>query len=270
MKVVQVQFAPWDKKYHFSYEGLELKVGDTVVVETDLGTDLASVVNFSQLEKNEDGEEIKPILRLASANDLEQAASAQQKQEALNFCQSLIDRYNLPMKLVDVRFALGGSRINFAFAAEGRVDFRQLVKDLTIHFNVGIRLTQIGARDEARVNGDCGHCGQNLCCRGFIKDFSSVTSEMAETQQVVHRGSERISGMCGRLMCCLAYEYEGYQEMAKKMPPLGAKVNVDGKRGEVIGHHVLKQSVDVKFQADKDSGYSVVEVDLNRHDKKKK
>ncbi len=269
MKLVQIQFAPWDKKYHFSYEGLDLKLGDVVVVETDLGTDLANVANFIDSDKLENEEEIKPVLRLANENDLAQVVGADKKQEALNLCQSLIDRYELPMKLVDVRFSLGGSRINFAFAADGRVDFRQLVKDLTIHFNTGIRLTQIGARDEARVNGDCGHCGQNLCCRGFIKDFSSVTSEMAETQQVVHRGSDRISGMCGRLMCCLAYEYDGYRELAKKMPALGAKVNVDGKRGEVIGHHVLKQSVDVKFQDDKDGSFSVIEVDLNRHNKKK-
>lgn len=269
MKVVQVQFAPWDKKYHFSYDDLNLKLGDTVVVETDLGVDFATVANFVELEKLEEGEEIKPVLRVANTDDFKQAVSAERKQEAMNLCQDLINRYNLPMKLVDVRFSLGGSRINFAFAAEGRVDFRQLVKDLTIHFNTGIRLTQIGARDEARVNGDCGHCGQGLCCKGFIKDFSSITSEMAEAQQVVHRGSERISGMCGRLMCCLAYEYEGYQELSKKMPPLGAKVNVDGKRGEIIGRHVLKQTVDVKFHDDKDGGYSVIEVDLNRHNKKK-
>jgi len=271
MKVAQVQFSPWDKKYHFSFAGLDLKLGDKVVVETNLGLDLATVVNFADLEKDEEGQEIKAVNRLAADSDLSAPVFAEEKrQEALDFCQSLIERYALPMKLVDVRFSLDGTRVNFAFAAEGRVDFRQLVKDLTIHFNTGIRLTQIGARDEARVNGDCGHCGRDLCCRGHIREFSSVTSEMAEVEQVVHRGSERISGMCGRLMCCLAYEYEGYQELAKKLPPLGAKVNVDGQRGEVVGRHVLKQSVDVKFPSkDREGGYSVVEVDLNRHNKKK-
>jgi cell fate regulator YaaT (PSP1 superfamily) len=268
MHLAQVQFSAWDKKYSFYFEDLELKEGDQVVVDTELGLELGQVSGIS--EGPDEAPEIKPVVRLATASDLSKVNNKKLKKEALNFCLDLIKKYDLPMKLVDVRLSLSGSRLNFAFAAEGRVDFRQLVKDLTTHFNTAIRLTQIGARDEARVNGDCGHCGQNLCCRGFIKEFSSISSEMAEGQQVVHRGSDRISGMCGRLMCCLAYEYDGYQEMAKKLPPLGAKVNVDGRRGEVIGHHVLKQSVDVKFKGDKDGDYVVAEVDLNRHNKKDK
>jgi cell fate regulator YaaT (PSP1 superfamily) len=268
MKVVLIQFAPWDKKYHFSYEDLKLKENDDVVVETDLGLELGKVVAFSEVTPGNDEAEIKPVLRLAVLDDYEKAVSPEKKREAMEFCQEMIHKYELPMKLVDIHFSLNNSRINFAFSSDGRVDFRQLVKDLTTHFNCGVRLTQIGSRDEARVNGDCGHCGLGLCCRGFIKDFSSITSEMAEAQQVVHRGSDRISGMCGRLMCCLQYEYEGYNEMAKKLPPMGAKVNVDGKRGEVIGLHVLKQSVDVKFPGEKGEGYTIVEVDLNRHKKK--
>jgi cell fate regulator YaaT (PSP1 superfamily) len=129
-----------------------------------------------------------------------------------------------------------------------------------------IRLTQIGIRDEAKMRGDCGHCGRELCCRGFIRDFESITSEMAEAQQVVHRGSERISGVCGRLMCCLSYEQLGYREMAAKMPAIGQRVNVDGKRGVVAGVHVLKQTVDVEF-TDQKEGRTLLEVDLNRHKK---
>lgn len=269
MKIVQVQFSPWDKKYSFiNSDDLALNIGDQVIVDTDLGLEIGEVAGFLK-EAEDQTAEIKPVVRLANEDDLARVVSEDKKKEALVYCQELVEKYNLPMKLVDIHFALGGSRMNFAFAAEGRVDFRQLVKDLTAHFNTSIRLTQIGARDEARVNGDCGHCGRNLCCQKFIKDFSSITSEMAEVQQVVHRGSDRISGMCGRLMCCLSYEYDGYQELAKKLPPIGAKVNVDGQRGEVLGHHVLKQSVDVKFPGEKGEGYVVVEVDLNRHNKKK-
>ncbi|MFA4942458.1 MAG: regulatory iron-sulfur-containing complex subunit RicT [Patescibacteria group bacterium] len=269
MKIVQIQFSPWDKKYNFiNSENISLKINDQVIVDTDLGLEIGEVVGFLK-EPEEKTEELKPVVRLATTEDLDKVVSEKKKQEALVYCQELAEKYNLPMKLVDTHFALNGSRLNFAFAAEGRVDFRQLVKDLTTHFNTSIRLTQIGARDEARVNGDCGHCGRDLCCKKFIKDFSSITSEMAEAQQVVHRGSDRISGMCGRLMCCLSYEYDGYQELAKKLPPIGAKVNVDGQRGEVLGHHVLKQSVDVKFPGEKGEGYVVVEVDLNRHNKKK-
>lgn len=269
MKIAQVQFAPWDKKYDFSVGELTLNRQDAVIVSTDLGQELGHIVGFSDIEPGAGDKEIKPIIRKASASDWERLPGEEKKAEALAYCQELIDKYDLPMKLVDVRFALAGGRITFAFVSDSRVDFRQLVKDLTAHFNSNIRLNQIGSRDEARACGDCGHCGRDLCCKGFIKEFSSITSEMAEAQQVVHRGSDRISGICGRLMCCLSYEYDGYQELAKKLPPLGAKVNVDGKRGEVIGWHVLKQSVDVKFQEDKDSGYMVVEVDLNRHQKNK-
>jgi len=267
MTIAQIQFAPWDKRYNFSCGELDVKIGDFVIVETDLGTEIGTVVAFVTDSEVDKELEIKPIVRLAGADDLGKTVKKEKKQEALLFCQELIAKYQLPMKLVDVHFAWNNARINFAFAAEGRVDFRQLVKDLTAHFGANIRLTQIGARDEARATGDCGHCGKGLCCKGFIKDFSSITSEMAEVQQVVHRGSERISGMCGRLMCCLAYEYDGYKELATKMPPIGTKVNVDGDRGEVVGHHVLKQSVDVKFPGDKDIGYVVREVLLNRKKK---
>ena len=145
--------------------------------------------------------------------------------------------------------------------------FRDLVKDLSRKYGKSIRLHQIGIRDEARLSGDCGHCGRQLCCAGFLHDLNSITSDMAEVQQCVHRGSDRISGACGRLMCCLAYEAEGYRELATKMPPLGAKVNVDGKKGVILGHHTLKQTVDVEFAGDKEGGRIRVEVDLNRHKK---
>ena len=214
---------------------------------------------------------LKPIKRLATSNDLGRMANETKKSEALAVCKEFIVKRGLDLKLVDVHFSFEGNRLNFAFIADGRVDFRDLVKDLTSHFSSQIRLTQIGTRDEARFSGDCGPCGKVLCCKGHIREFFSITSDMAEAQQVVHRGSERISGMCGRLMCCLSFEYEGYKEMAGNLPPLGTKVNVDGARGIVVGHHILKQSVDVKFPGAKDGERDfVVEVDLNRHKKKAK
>jgi len=171
--------------------------------------------------------------------------------------------------LIDVHFAYENNRFNFAFIADGRVDFRELVKDLAGRFSANIRLTQIGTRDEAKISGDCGPCGRVLCCRSCLNEFSSITSEMAEVQQVVHRGSERISGMCGRLMCCLSYEYEGYKELAGQLPPIGTKVNVDGARGVIIGHHFLKQTVDVKIAGEKEGDRdTIIEVDVNRNKKK--
>lgn len=269
MSSVQVQFASWDKIYNFSNQNnLDLKTGAAVIVETELGLELGRVVGLKTVEATE--RELKPVLRLATYDDVANLPSAEKKTEALEYCRQVAARLGLGMKLVDAHFSYTGSRITFAFIADGRIDFRDLVKDLTAHFNCNIRLNQIGIRDEARAAGDCGSCGKSLCCRNFLKDFSSITSEMAEAQQVVHRGSERISGMCGRLMCCLSYEYEGYKEMAGELPPLGVKVNVDGRRGVVVGHHILKQSVDVEFPPEKTGDRNIfVEVDLNRHKKKK-
>jgi cell fate regulator YaaT (PSP1 superfamily) len=285
MRVAQIQFARWDKIYHFSPNNIALVKGDRVIVETELGQEMGEVAGFEDIEdeagsveiiisseinaegveeKKVEKREIKPVLRLANQADFEKLPTQKEKEEAFEFCRQAIIRRDLPMKLVDVVFSFAGNRLNFAFIADGRVDFRDLVKDLTAHFGKQIRLTQIGIRDEARLAGDYGHCGRPLCCKKFIKDFSSISSEMAEAQQVVHRGSERISGCCGRLMCCLQYEYQGYKDLAEKMPAIGQKVNVDGKKGVVISVHILKQSVDVEFQDEKE-GRLVTEVDLNRH-----
>lgn len=273
MKVAQIQFVSWDKKYNFKLGSLELKAGDKVLVETEFGQEVGEVFDFKELSDEElekIGEEIKPVLRIATGDDLSKLISEDDKDDAMEYCRNLIKKYELPMKLVDVHFSLDRNRINFAFYSDNRVDFRTLVKDLSTHFKGIIRLTQIGSRDEAKVTGDFGHCGRGLCCKGFMKDFFSIGSEMADAQQVAHRGSERVSGMCGKLMCCLSYEYEGYVELSKNLPPVGTKVNVDGRRGEVVGHHILKQSVDVLFRGEKEGEQSVVvEVDINRHKKKK-
>jgi cell fate regulator YaaT (PSP1 superfamily) len=290
MKNIQVQFAPWDKAYDFSAAGFDLAVGDYVIVETEMGKELGKIIAFcseaenlkqdskkiiARAEKEEAVfdvlvKEIKPILRRAVFEDIEKVSDQARKDEVMSFCRQAIERSSLPMKLIDVHFSLDGNRINFAFISDGRVDFRDLVKELAARFSANIRLTQIGTRDEAKIAGDCGPCGRGLCCRDFLCEFSSITSEMAETQQVVHRGSERISGMCGRLMCCLSFEYEGYKELTGKLPPIGTKVNVDGARGTVCGHHVLKQTVDVKIAPEKaDEREITIEVDINRKNKKK-
>jgi len=276
MKIAQLQFSPWDKIYNFNADNTPVKKGSYVVVETEMGEELGKVLIIEEREAKAEelvgGERfLKPIKRIATASDLGRMASADKKNQAMEVCRDLVEKRGLNIKLVDVSFSFSGNRLNFAFIADGRVDFRDLVKDLTAHFNSQIRLTQIGTRDEARFSGDCGGCGKVLCCKGHIREFFSITSDMAEAQQVVHRGSERISGMCGRLMCCLSYEYEGYKAMASELPPIGTKVNVDGSRGVVVGHHILKQSVDVKFPGAKTGDRDfVVQVDINRHQKKAK
>ncbi|NIA18303.1 MAG: hypothetical protein GWO79_00245 [Actinobacteria bacterium] len=284
MSIVKIQFTPWDKVYYFDSNNLDLSKGDKVVVKTEMGVEIGEVVGLKDGSGKEGGcgcpkkegcgkcksesREIKPVLRVVNSADMEKVAKKEEIAEAMKFCKTLIKKYKLSMKLVDVHFAYDGSRATFAFIAESRIDFRELVKDLTRHFNRSIRMQQIGIRDEAKMVGDYGHCGKPLCCRGFLNDLVPITSEMAEVQQCAHRGSDRISGICGRLMCCLSYENLGYEELAKKMPPIGTKVNVDGKKGVIIGHHTLKQSVNVKFNPEKkDERPIIAEVDLNR-DKK--
>jgi len=269
MRVVEIQFAKWDKIYHFLPNNIPLKKGNRVIVDTEMGQEIGDVVGFSDvsdeslLENGEEPREMKSVVRLATNEDLDKLPSAKEKLETLAVCRRFIEKRELPMKLVDVSFSLAGNRLNFAFIADGRVDFRELVKDLTSYFNKLIRLTQIGIRDEARFSGDCGHCGRPLCCRGFLRDFSSIGSDMAEAQQVIHRGSERISGCCGRLMCCLSYEYEGYRDMAANLPPIGGKIAVNGKKGTVVGCHVLKQTVEVEI-VDPKEGRTIIEVNYKK------
>lgn len=281
MKIAQIQFTPWDKAYYFNALDFDLKKGDKVMVETSLGAEAGEVVGVIDWEKgknfcqcqNKDNcfhgnlsvEGIKPIMRLADHGDLARGISREEKEKAVDYCKSIVEKYGLGMNIIDAHFSYDNSKITFAFIAEARVDFRELVKELARHFNKTIRLHQIGIRDEAKLIGDCGPCGKPLCCRQFLKELVSINSEMADLQQCAHRGSERISGVCGRLKCCLAYEQKGYEELIKNMPAVGAKVNVDGKRGVVLRQHILKQSVNVEFPPEKgEERGTVAEVDLNR------
>lgn len=269
MKIAQIQFTSWDKVYDFKTGDIELNKGDKVVVKSDSGMELGTVIGFRETTE-EDSTNYESILRKANVHDLEKMLVKNEKKEALLYARQMKDKYNLSMKFIDVHFSFDGSKITFAFIADGRVDFRELVKELTRHFGKSIRLQQIGIRDEAKIMGDCGHCGRKLCCQGHLTNLVSISSDMAEIQECSHRGSDRISGICGRLMCCLAYEEYGYEQLSSEMPKIGAKVNVDGRRGKVLGHHLIKRSVDVEFpDENKKGGTVVIEVDLDRNKKKK-
>lgn len=266
--IVQLQVAAWDKIYNLKADpNFRLNARDLVVIKTDQGIDLANVIDILEDTPEIEIDQDVTIERQANPSDLKRMPTVEEKQQALKYCYATVKRLDLEMKLVDVVFSLDNNRITFAFVADGRVDFRTLVKELTAYFNKGIRLQQIGIRDEAKLVGDNGRCGRGLCCRQHLTKFSSVTGEMADVQGLGGRGSERISGCCGRLMCCLGYEFEGYKASNAKLPPIGTKVNVDGQRGVVVGHHILKESVDVKFKGEKGEQDFVLEVDLNRKKK---
>jgi cell fate regulator YaaT (PSP1 superfamily) len=274
MKLAKIQLYTWDRPIFADPLSLELAKNDWVIFKYEGNYELGEVKGFEEvdIEKHlaESGE-LREVVRRASGEDLMHQLDPEKKTEILSAAKKLIHKYSLEMKLVDGHLSYDNSRLTLAFIADGRIDFRELVKDLSRQFSKTIRLQQIGIRDEARLCGDCGHCGRTLCCKGNIKDFISITSEMAEAQQCEHRGSDRISGCCGRLMCCLSYEEKGYKDMSKDMPIVGTSVNVDGRKGEVINRQILKRVVNVKFP-DKESrsGYTIQEVDLDRKKKPSK
>lgn len=268
MLIARIKLAPWDKALDFSLEDVNVDIGDYVVVDTEFGQEAAKIFNIYKTE--EKPADITKVIRKAEFDDLPSSGHEKKKKEALELCEELIKANSLKMKLVDVYMSSSASHYNFAFISENRVDFRSLVKDLASRLGANIRLTQIGSRDEAKISGDCGPCGRSLCCSSFMNDFISISSEMAEKQQVVHRGSDRISGMCGRLMCCLSYEYEGYKELAKELPPIGTKVKVDGVRGVIVSHKILKQTVVVKLNSSKENERpTIIEVDINQRKKER-
>ncbi len=260
MKIAEVQIAPWEKALTVACDDLAVNIFDNVIIKTESGLDLAKVIAVYDQPKPKVDEAVD-ILRIASVEDEEKSLDEAKKKQVLQTCHELIKKFNLAMKLVDVRASFDGSRLTFAFVASSRIDFRELVKELTKNFNKSVRLQQIGIRDEAKAIGDQGRCGRGLCCREHLSKFSSVTSEIAEQQNLAGRGSDRLSGSCGRLMCCLSYEAEGYKELAGKLPAIGSEIQVKGKQGIVVGQHLLKQTIDVRFKGTKDEGDYFVEVE---------
>lgn len=251
MKVIEVQFTPLNKTYWFDPENHNLAIGDSVIVKTEVGTKLGQVISFKDINLNQHDKEIKPIIRKANFSDLEKISGKNKHREQdLKSCRDLIEKHNLNMKITDIHYSFDGGRLTFYFTASGRVDFRELVKDLTHHFQKSIRLHQIGVRDEARSLGQIGPCGKCICCKTFLDKLDQVNSDCAEIQNISHRGSDKLTGICGRLKCCLRFEQDMYEQLCQQLPPLGTPIKTEQGRGEVISHNPLKQSVNVRLHED--------------------
>jgi len=262
MKLVLIQIYPWDRPSLCEPGEWSLEIGQRLLIDTENGQELGRVLGFKYLSDDQAAAwsgYTKTIASLVSPEDC-QTVDNFDKTNVINQCQEFVDQCQVAMKLVDAAISSDNRRLTFAFTAEGRVDFRELVRLLTGHFNKQIRLQQIGTRDEAKLFGGQGACGRGLCCRGFLTELSSVTSDMAEIQGINHRGSERISGICGRLMCCLSYEAEGYQAMAKKLPEIGSEWKVDDQIGVVINRNILKGSIIVELQDSQSNSRTIVEI----------
>jgi len=247
-RVVSVQFNPWDQVYHFDDQGIKVSVGSWVLVKTDTGLEIGKVVGFTEIEENSLDVPLKGIIRRANKDDLKKIKALEEKHdEILSIARELVTKHQLEMKMVDCYFSFDGGKITLIFTAEGRVDFRELVKNLARKFQKSIRLQQIGIRDEAKRLGGFGPCGRELCCRKFLHNLSSVTTDYARIQQVHSRGSDRISGACGRLMCCLAYELDFYKEKMKKFPNLNSIVKTRQGQGRVVSCNVLNETVNIEI-----------------------
>ncbi len=253
MSEVLVKIRPWENLCLIQSE-LPLRKGDIIIGEIE------GEIESAIVESTADEKSIPPqdrtkyqqrklkLIRKANLRDLNTIKEFRKKEtEALEICRQEVKKNHLPMKVVNCLYSFEGGSVTFAFIAEGRVDFRDLVKNLSRIFQRSIKLHQIGARDEVRQEGGYGICGRELCCIRFKGNLPSISSEMAKAQQIIRRGSERISGICGRLMCCLAYEADQYQETLKKMPPVGSEIKVKGNVGKVREINALTRKIKVEF-----------------------
>jgi len=248
--IVGIRFKKAGKVYYFDPAGIDLKVDECAVVQTARGIEIGQVIIApKQILASEITTELKPIVRKATEDDIKQAQSFTQKEAyALEECEKMIKRLNLPMKLVSAEYNLDGGRLTFYFTADERVDFRELVRELTAFFKTRIELRQIGPRDQAKLVGGLGRCGRVLCCGSFLTEFSPVSIKMAKEQDLP-LDPMKISGVCGRLQCCLAYESFQYHEAKASMPKKGAQVTSPSGSGIVISVNPLKESVQIETES---------------------
>ena len=248
-RIIGVRFKRLGKIYFFDPKWLEVKKGESVIVETAQGEEIAEVVVPNRMiEEEKVVAPLKKVLRLASPRDIKHAEECKKKEkEAFELCNKKIKEHNLQMTLTDVEYKFDNSKILFYFTADGRVEFRDLVKDLAAIYKTRIELRQIGVRDEVKRIGGNGVCGRELCCCSFLSDFETVSIKMAKEQNISLNPS-KISGNCGRLMCCLKYEQEVYEEKLKKLPNIGAIVKTPDGKGEVEGLETLKETVKVRIK----------------------
>lgn len=260
IKVTGVRFKNVGKVYYFSPNGLELKPKDKVIVETARGLECGEVT-FSDrgVADDEISGELKPVIRSATEKDLRTVEENKEKEKAaFDICLKKIEAHNLKMKLVDVEYTLDRNKILFYFTADGRVDFRELVKDLASVFRTRIELRQIGVRDESKMVGGLGICGRPFCCNTFLGDFQPVSVKMAK-EQSLSLSPVKISGTCGRLMCCLKYEQDAYEHLLKVTPKNGAVVDTPEGRGTVVDFNLLTGILKVRLDSKPDAAPLVID-----------
>ena len=253
-KVIGIRFRQAGKIYFFSPGKLNVKQGDKVIVETVRGVEFGSVVTGpKEVADEEITQPLKSVIRVATEEDKRNEEKNREKEkEAYDICLEKIRKHNLDMKLINAEYTFDGNKVLFYFTADGRIDFRELVKDLAAVFRTRIELRQIGVRDETKIRGGIGICGRPLCCHTYLSDFAPVSIKMAKEQNL-SLNPTKISGVCGRLMCCLTNEEETYEELNSRLPAIGDTVTtIEGLKGEVQSVSVLRQLVKVVVSLDDD------------------
>lgn len=275
VKVVGVRFRTAGKIYFFDPQKIFVRKGDHVIVETARGVEYGTIVtNVKMVEDNQVVQPLKPLMRLATKKDTEHAqANRDKEKEAFEVCYQKIRKHELEMKLIDAEYTFDNNKVLFYFTADGRIDFRELVKDLAGVFKTRIELRQIGVRDETKIRGGIGICGRPLCCHTHLSEFIPVSIKMAKEQNL-SLNPTKISGVCGRLMCCLKHEEDTYEELNKNLPLIGDHVTTDdGLKGEVASVNVLRQLVKVIIEKGDEreiEEYKVAQLKFKRRHKKEK
>lgn len=245
LEIVAVKINGKGKIYHFKNENLKLRKNCTVIVDTDKGLQYGQVVDFIKEEKNLDINELKNVIRLTTKKDyIQHLTNIKDAEKAIVKCKEMINKNNLNMSLVDAEYTFTRSQLIFKFISDERVDFRQLAKELGSYFKTRIELRQVGIRDKAKEIGGVGLCGRKLCCASFLKEFESVSINMAKNQSIALNPT-KINGVCGRLLCCLKYENENYSECRKKLPEVGKFVDTDEGSSKVISLDILNEKYTV-------------------------
>ena len=248
-EIIGVRFRPNGKIYYFDPADMNIQKDTYVVVETARGIEFGEcVIGIKEINENDIVSPLKSVLRIATNEDIEKHFKNKDKEkDAFDICLKKIQEHGLTMKLIDVEYTFDNNKVIFYFTADGRVDFRDLVKDLATIFKTRIELRQIGVRDEAKMLGGLGPCGRPMCCSSFLGDFASVSIKMAKEQNL-SLNPTKISGICGRLMCCLNYEQSTYEDIRKRMPKVGSIVKTSEGTGEVFSNNIVKESIKVKLK----------------------
>ena len=264
-KIVGIRFKPAGKVYDFDCGAFVLNEGDTVIVQTELGLSCGTVaIPPVIVEGEKTDKKLKKVYRLASAKDFEKLDKiAEDQKRAHRFCVQCIKKLDLQMNLFEVEKSFDESKYTFFFTAEGRVDFRQLVKMLVKKLGVRIEMRQVGIRNQAKMCGGIGRCGRELCCSTFLDKFDPVSIRMAK-EQSLSLNPTKISGQCGRLMCCLTYEFETYKYLKKDMPRLGKMVTTPGGKGKVIRHNAICNRVAVRLEDNVEVEYTADQITLQK------